>query len=95
MHAHDGVAIEILGDDLATLAEDDLAPGGSAQPPQESALDLRANEVRIDDDAAAPRARGVFAWRSSTSRSASFTVNFMSVQACEAFASPGASRTTW
>src|SRR6266852_3255609 len=55
LHPHDGVAIEILGKDVATCAEDDLAPGGSAQPPQEPALDLRANEVRIDDDATVQR----------------------------------------
>src|SRR5260370_40702253 len=52
LHAHDWIAVEILGKDVATCAEDDLAPGGSAQPPQEPAFDLRANEVRIDDDAA-------------------------------------------
>src|SRR5258708_5783227 len=55
LHAHDWIAVEILGKDVATCAEDDLAPGGSAQPPQEPALDLRANEVRIDDDAAVQR----------------------------------------
>src|SRR5256886_8940747 len=48
-------AIEILGKDVATCAEDDLAPGGSAQPPQEPAFDLRTNEIRIDDDAAVER----------------------------------------
>ena len=47
--------MEILGKDVAACAEDDLAPGGSAQPPQEPALDLRANEVRIDDDATVQR----------------------------------------
>src|SRR6266568_4608271 len=52
LHAHDGKAIEILGKDVATCAENDLAPGGSAQPPQEPAFDLCANQVRIDDDAA-------------------------------------------
>src|SRR5260370_6284782 len=55
LHAHDWIAVEILGKDVATCAEDDLAPGGSAQPPQEPALDLRANQVRIDDDAAVQR----------------------------------------
>src|SRR6266568_5713586 len=55
LHAHDGKAIEILGKDVATCAEDDLAPGGSAQPPQEPAFDLCANQVRIDDDAAVQR----------------------------------------
>src|SRR6266566_2578128 len=55
LHPHDWIAIEILGKDVATCAEDDLAPGGSAQPPQEPAFDLRANEVRIDDDAAVER----------------------------------------
>ncbi len=55
LHPHDGIAIEILGKDVAACAEDDLAPGGSAQPPQEPAFDLRANQVRIDDDAAVQR----------------------------------------
>src|SRR5260370_40463521 len=55
LHPHDWISIEILGKDVATCAEDDLAPGGGAQPPQEPALDLRANEVRIDDDAAVQR----------------------------------------
>src|ERR1700737_3781028 len=55
LHAHDWIAVEILGKNVATLAEDDLAPGGGAQPPQEPAFDLRTNEIRIDDDAAVER----------------------------------------
>src|ERR1700737_4056998 len=32
LDAHDGVAIEVLGDDVVAFAEDDLAPGRSAEP---------------------------------------------------------------
>src|SRR5260221_13674499 len=33
LHAHDWIAIEILGKDVATIPQHDLTPGGSAQPP--------------------------------------------------------------
>ena len=42
-HPHDRVAVEVLGDDLAAVAEHDLAPGRRAEPPQQPALDLRAD----------------------------------------------------
>jgi hypothetical protein len=55
LHPHDRVAVEVLGDDLAAVAEHDLAPGGGAQRPDEAAFDLRADQVRVDADAAVER----------------------------------------
>ena len=51
-HARDRVAVEVLGDDLAAVAEHDLAPRRGAEPEQEPAFDLGADEVRVDGDAA-------------------------------------------
>ena len=52
LHAHDRVAVEVLGDDVAAVAEDDLAPGGRAQREQQPAFNLGADEVGVDGDAA-------------------------------------------
>src|SRR5690349_4076779 len=52
LHAHDGVAIEVLGEDVTTFAEHDLAPGGGTDPEQQAALDLRPDQIGIDGDAA-------------------------------------------
>src|SRR5689334_218832 len=52
LHAHDGIAIEVLRDDVAAIAQDDLTPGSGSKPPQDPALHLRADEVGIEDDAA-------------------------------------------
>ena len=49
------IPIKILGDNVASSTQDNLAPGCSAKPPEEAALNLRANEVRVDDDAAIQR----------------------------------------
>src|SRR5579864_1229602 len=48
LHAHDWIAIEILGKDVAACAEDDLAPGGGAQAPHpaRSAASSTARSVR-------------------------------------------------
>src|ERR1700745_4113404 len=46
------IAVEVPGDDLAALAERHLAPRRGTQPEQEPALDLRADQVRVDPDAA-------------------------------------------
>jgi hypothetical protein len=51
-HAHDRVAVDVLGDELAAVAEHDLAPRRVAEPEQEPALDLSADQVRVDGDAA-------------------------------------------
>src|SRR6266568_9509523 len=45
LHPHYGIAIKVLRDDLAAIPQNDLAPGGSTKPPQETAFDLRANDV--------------------------------------------------
>ena len=55
LHPHDRVAVEVLGDDLAAVAEHDLAPGGGAERVDEAAFDLGADQVRVDDDAAVQR----------------------------------------
>src|SRR6202041_576658 len=55
LHPHDRVVVEVLGDDLASVAEHDLAPGGGAQRPDQAAFDLRADQVRVDSDAAVER----------------------------------------
>src|SRR4029077_18523512 len=55
LHPHDQVGIEALGDDLAAVAQDDLAPGGGAERVQEAAFDLGADQVGVDDDAAVQR----------------------------------------
>jgi hypothetical protein len=54
-HSHDRVAVEVLGDDLAAVAEHDLAPRGRAEPEQEPAFDLGANQIRVERDAAVER----------------------------------------
>jgi hypothetical protein len=54
-HAYDRVAVEVLGDDLAALAEDDLAPRGLAQPKQEPAFDLGTDQIGVDLDAKVER----------------------------------------
>src|SRR5579862_5141886 len=47
LHPHDRVTVEVLGDDLAAVAEHGLTPGGGAQRPDEAAFDLRADQVRV------------------------------------------------
>src|SRR5690348_11536995 len=55
MHLHDRVGVEVLGNDLAAVAEDDLAPGGGTECVDEAALDLGADQVGVDGDAAVER----------------------------------------
>jgi hypothetical protein len=55
LHPHDRVAVEVLGDDLAAVAEYGLAPGGGAQRVDEPTFDLGADQVRVDGDAAVER----------------------------------------
>src|SRR5579871_4945289 len=52
LHAQNRVPIEVLGGNLAAFAEDDLTPGRGPEPPQQAALDLCADQIRIEDDTA-------------------------------------------
>jgi transposase-like protein len=52
LHARHRVAVEVLGDDVAAVSENDLAPGGRAESVEDSALDLLADEVGVDHDSA-------------------------------------------
>ena len=52
LDAHDRIAIEVLRDDLAAVAEDDLAPRGGAQAVDDPAFNLGADQIRIDRDPA-------------------------------------------
>ena len=47
-HPHDRIGVEVLGNDVAAVAEDDLAPGCGAQAPEQPAFHLRADEVGVD-----------------------------------------------
>jgi hypothetical protein len=51
LHPHDRVGVEVLGDDLAAVAEDDLAPGGGAERVDEAAFDLSADQIGVDGTA--------------------------------------------
>src|SRR6185436_7871473 len=48
-HPQTWIGVEVLGDEVAALAEADLAPRCRAQPPEQPALHLRADQVRVDD----------------------------------------------
>src|SRR5690349_5494252 len=52
LHPHHGISIEVLSLDGAATSENDLAPGSGAESPQQSAFDLCADKIRIEDDAA-------------------------------------------
>src|SRR3954453_21757959 len=54
-HSHERVAVEVLGDDVAAFAEHDLAPRRGAEPEEQPAFDLSADQVRVDGDAAVQR----------------------------------------
>src|SRR5882724_12524674 len=48
LDAHDGVAVEVLGDDVTAFTEDDLAPGRCAEPPEDAAFDLGPDQIGVD-----------------------------------------------
>src|SRR4051812_3326330 len=54
-HTRDRVPVEVLGGDVAALAEHDLAPRRGAEPEEQPAFDLSADQVRVDGDAAVQR----------------------------------------
>src|SRR5258708_3359226 len=54
-HSHQRVAVEVLGHDLAGVAENDFAPQGGTEPEQNAPLDLSANKVRGELEPAVER----------------------------------------
>ena len=54
-HPHDRIGVEVLGDDVAALAEDDLAPRCGAHAPGQPSFHLRADEVGVDVSPAVER----------------------------------------
>ncbi len=46
------IAVEVLNDDLAAVTQHHLTPRRRAEPEQELALDLSADQIRVDSDAA-------------------------------------------
>src|SRR5476649_968480 len=52
LDARDGIAIEVLRDDLATVAQCDLSPSSCTQTIDDPAFNLGANEIGIYRDAA-------------------------------------------
>src|SRR6202042_1620809 len=47
-HPHDRIGVEVLGDDVAAIAEDDLAPRRGADSPEQSPFHLRTDEIWVD-----------------------------------------------